>query len=156
MYRTPGRTAVVSLLLVTWIMRGSAAEPPVAMIPTDDLNRQSEFDRTVAALQKRADIAPNIPENWHALAKHYYEKVKNDANLPSDLAKTYVMRGLEFEKRALMLDPNYYDAVVLRGSLLRQSALYEKDPAIQKRLIAEADALKQRAADLATNGKIGR
>jgi hypothetical protein len=164
MHKTPGIAIPVFALLVLSVIQ-ILATGQLSATSTRDLNSQSgavagfldaEFDKTVAALQKRADMAPNMPENWHALAKHYYEKVKNDANLPRDLAKAYVMHGLEFEKRALLLDPNYYDAMVLRGSLLRQAALYEKNPAIQKKLIAEADALKQRAADLPTNGKIGR
>jgi hypothetical protein len=46
------------------------------------------------------------------------------------------------------LNPDYFEAVAFKNILLRQQALTERDPAVQKKLIAEADVLEKRANEL--------
>ena len=41
-------------------------------------NRQGEFDKTVAAFQKRADLEPTNPEAWHTIGTFFYDKVLRD------------------------------------------------------------------------------
>jgi hypothetical protein len=145
MHKTPGTTVAVFTLLVLSVIQ-ILATGPLGATSTRDLNSQSEFDKTVAALQKQVDIGPNNPESWYRLAELYSEKVRSDAALPAELAKQYVASGLKCASWALKLEHNYYEAVLLTGVLLRQSAAYEKDPVSQKRLLAEAEAFEQRAA----------
>jgi hypothetical protein len=152
MYSTLGATAAVFPLLVLSVIQLL----PTGLLsgtPTGDPNSQSEFDKTVAALQKQVDLRPNNLESWCRLAKLYSEKVKSDGALPADLAKQHVASGLKCASWALKLDENYYKAVLLNSVLLRQSAAYEKDPASEKRLIAEAEAFEQRASVLEARGK---
>jgi tetratricopeptide (TPR) repeat protein len=108
-------------------------------------NRQGEFDKTMEAFETRAKMEPNNPEAWHSMAPYYSEKAMKDFKLPKDKAKQYVMRGLEVEDKALSLNPDYFEALAYKNILLRQRANLEKDPALQKRLLAEADDLKQKA-----------
>lgn len=147
----PTVAVLALLLLVTRVIPILAARPSVVMSPTGSLNRQSEFDKTAAQYEKRATREPSNPESWYTLAKLYSEKVQKDAHLPRDLAKKYVMRGLEVESKALAINPDYYEALSLKDILLRQRAQYEKEPGVRKMLIAEADVYRALAA--AARGK---
>jgi hypothetical protein len=46
------------------------------------------------------------------------------------------------------LNPEYFEALTYKNILLRQEALYEKDPAKQKQLLAEADTIRNKALDV--------
>jgi len=111
-------------------------------------NRQGEFDKTMQAFETRAKMEPNNPEAWHTMAPYYSEKAMKDFKLPKDKARAYVMRGIEVEDEALKLNPNYGEAMTYKNILLRQQALFEKDRAIQLKLIDEADRLKAKAEGL--------
>jgi cytochrome c-type biogenesis protein CcmH/NrfG len=163
MCKTPGTSAAVFTPLVLSVIPFLAAGS-LGATPTRDLNHQdravagvrfldAEFDKTVAALQRQVDLGPNNPESWYRLADSYSAKVKRDVALPAEVAKQYLASGLKAASSALALNPNYYEALLLNGVLLRQSAAYEKDPASQKKLIAEAEAFKQRASVLEARGK---
>jgi hypothetical protein len=145
MSKTLGPTATVLaafLLLVTWTVPVFAAS--VTMTPAGDLSLQTELE----AMERRATNEPNNPESWYTLAKYCSDKAQNDAKLSRDMAQKYVMRGLEVDDRALLLNPVYYEALTLKDVLLRQRAGFEKDPAVRKNLIAEADAIRAKAAKL--------
>jgi tetratricopeptide (TPR) repeat protein len=111
-------------------------------------NRQGEFDKTMESFERRATMEPNNPEAWHTMGPYYYEKALKDSKLTKDVAKKYVMRGLEVEDKALAINPDYYEALAFKNILLRQQALYEKDPAVQKKLISQADDIKAKAVEL--------
>jgi hypothetical protein len=153
---SPAAVFVVLLLLVTGGLPALAAGPTVITIPDADFDRQSVFDKAVQQQEKRAAEAPDDPESWHRLAAIYAEKAQKDAKLPRDLAKQHVLRGLAVNERALTINPVYYEALRLKSILLRQRALYEDDPSLRKRLIAEADAASAKAAELLKRQRIGR
>jgi tetratricopeptide (TPR) repeat protein len=111
-------------------------------------NRQGEFDQQMDALEQRAKMEPNNPEAWHAMGPYYSEKALKDTKLSKDQAKKYVMRGLEVEEEALKINPEYFEALAFKNILLRQQANYEKDPAVQKKLLADADVIKAKAEDI--------
>jgi hypothetical protein len=155
MHKTPGTAVPVFALLVLSAIQ-IFATGLLGAASTRDRDQSgavagfldAEFDKTVAALQKQVDIGPNIPESWYRLAEAYSEKVRSDAALPAELAKQYVASGLRGASWALKLNENYYEALLLRGMLLRQAAAYEKDPVSKKKLIAEAETFERRAAAL--------
>ena len=62
--------------------------------------------------------------------------------------KDYVDKGEEAVEKALKLKPDYVEAIVYKGLLLRLQANLEKDPSKQQSLIKEAEALSAKAADL--------
>ncbi len=98
-------------------------------------NRQGNFDKTMEAHYQRAAAEPNNPEAWHTIGGFYQDKVFRDKKLPAKVALDYTIKGLEAEDKALQLNPEYFEALSFKNILLRQQALYEKDPAVQKRLI---------------------
>ena len=91
---------------------------------------------------------PKNPETWFILAEWLSEQAK-DANLPSDAARTLVLRGLEVNEQALALNPDYYRALNLKAALLRQRVTSENDASVRKKLIAEADGYSAKAAEIA-------
>jgi Flp pilus assembly protein TadD len=111
-------------------------------------NRRGEFDKTMAAFQRRAEMEPNNPEAWHTIGTYNYEKVFRDKQLSRELQRKYVEAGLAAEDKALELNGDYFEAVTFKNLLLRAKANTERDPAVQKNLIAEAERLRLRAEAL--------
>ena len=100
------------------------------------------------ASQRYATGHPKNPETWYLLAEWLSEQAKDTALSP-DSAKRLVLRGLDVNEQALTMNPVYYEALTLKAVLLRQRAAYEKDLAVQKTLIAEADVYRAKAEELA-------
>ena len=113
-------------------------------------NRQGEFDKTMAAFQKRAELEPNNPEAWHTMGTYYYEKAYRDSTVSREQALTYIQAGIQAEDKALAINPDYFDAVSYKSLLLALQANKERSPAEQKRLLAEANELRDRAMELQT------
>jgi tetratricopeptide (TPR) repeat protein len=111
-------------------------------------NRQGEFDKTIEAFQQRADLEPNNPEAWHTIATYCQDKALRDKTLTKAKALEYIMKGIDADNKALALNPEYFEALSYKNILLRMEANYEKDPAKQKALLAEADKLKAQAIDV--------
>jgi tetratricopeptide (TPR) repeat protein len=111
-------------------------------------NRQGRFDDTIKAFQQRAEMEPNNPEAWHTIGTYIYDKVFRDKGLSQTAARNYVLVGIEAEDKALALNGDYFDATTYKNLLLRQQALYERNPAVQKKLLDEAERLYQRAQEL--------
>jgi tetratricopeptide (TPR) repeat protein len=108
-------------------------------------NRQGEFEKTMAAWNKRAEMEPNNPEAWHTIGVYYQDKVFKDKKLSRDVAKDYTLKGIAAEDKALSINPEYFEAMTYKNILMRQQALYERDPKVQKQLIDDAERLLQRA-----------
>lgn len=113
-------------------------------------NRQNEFDKVMAALQRRAELEPNNPEAWHTMGTYYYQKVYLDQSVSREDGIQYTLRGVEAEDKALALNADYIEAVRFKELLVRLRASKERDRAVINKLIAEADALAQRAKDIET------
>ena len=125
--------------------------------PSDPLGYQTlagfyqklgDFDKTINAWIKRAEVEPKNPEAWHTIGAYYQTKVFTDKRLAKNIALDLTLKGIEAENKALALSPDYYEAVTYKNILLRQEALYEKDPARVKALLAEADVLLKRGMEL--------
>jgi len=117
-------------------------------ILTGFFNRQGDFENTLATMAERARVDSKNPEAFHQMSVWYWEKVDKDYTLPRAKKIEYLEAGLKAEEQALALNPDYLEAVVYKGLLLRQQALLETNRARQAALIREADQLQQRAIAL--------
>jgi hypothetical protein len=90
---------------------------------------------------------PSNPETWYVAAELLSEQ-SNPTLLP-EAVRTLALRALAAAEQALTLNPVYYDALILKAALLRQRATSEKDPAVQIKLIVEAEACSRKAAEIA-------
>jgi len=110
--------------------------------------RQGEFDKLIEAVNQRADLEPNNPEAHHFIATQYWDEAYRNTRLSEAQKKDYVQKGLAEIEKALQLKPDYVDAIVYKGLLLRVQAATEKDAGRQQALLKEASALQEKAAEL--------
>jgi tetratricopeptide (TPR) repeat protein len=111
-------------------------------------NRQGQFDKTIEALEQRAKREPNNPEAFYTISTFYWDKAFRDARLKDTDKKEFVLKGIEAVDHAIQIKPDYAEALVYKGLLLRLEANMEKDPAKQKQLLQDADKLRDKANDL--------
>jgi tetratricopeptide (TPR) repeat protein len=111
-------------------------------------NRQGDFPKTMEAWNKRAEMEPNNAEAWHTVGVYYQDKVFKDKRLSSKVALEYVLKGIEAENKALAINAEYFEALTYKNILMRQQALYIRDPKAQKELLAEADVLLSKAMEV--------
>ena len=119
-------------------------------------NRQGDFPKTIEALEQAAALEPNNPEGYHRVAVFYWDKSRGDYRLSPAEKKDYIQRGLTMEDKALSLNPDYTEAMTYKNILLRLKANLEKDPAEQKRLIEEADKLRNKVIDAQKRKQSGK
>jgi tetratricopeptide (TPR) repeat protein len=111
-------------------------------------NRQGQFDKTIEALEQRASREPNNPEAYYTISTFYWDKAFRDSRLKDSEKKDFVQKGVQAIDHALQIKPDYAEALVYKGLLLRLEANMEKDPAKQKQLLQDADKLRDKANDL--------
>ncbi len=111
-------------------------------------NRQGQFDKTIEALEQRAQREPNNPEAFYTISTFYWDKAFRDARLKEAEKKDFVLKGIEAVDHAIQIKPDYAEALVYKGLLLRLEANMEKDPAKQKQLLQDADKLRDKANEL--------
>ena len=111
-------------------------------------NRQGQFDKTIDALEQRAAKEPNNPEAFHTIATYYWDEAYRDFRLKENQKKEFISKGLEAVDHAIQLKPDYMEAIVYKGLLLRLEANLEKDPKKQQELIKQATVLHDKAEEL--------
>ena len=126
-------------------------------------NRSGDFEKTIEALEQRAAIEPDNPEAYYTISTYYWEKAFRDFRVTQDQKLEYILAGLEASDQAIDLNDNYVDALVYKNILLRMQANMiscenTDDTAClseQEGLIAEADALRDRAEELQEQQRAG-
>jgi len=111
-------------------------------------SRQGDFPKVIEALEARIAQEPDNPEAYHALSQYYWDEVFSNFRLSDDQKMQYVLAGIQSSDQALALNPNYADAVTFKELLIRREALLVDDFDEAQELLAEADALNERATEL--------
>jgi TonB family protein len=120
----------------------------VLMAVSGFYNRQGDFEKTIAALEAAEQLDPTDHTAPQIVATYYWEKAYKDHRLlPADQLR-FVMNGIAATDRALSLKPDYADALVYKNLLLRMRANLETDPVQKQQLMADADALRNKAIEL--------
>ena len=133
------------------LIRAKEAKPgdaAVYMTLAGYYNRQGQFDKTIDALEQRASKEPNNPEAYYTISTFYWDKAFRDARLKEAEKKDFVMKGIQAVDHALQIKPDYAEALVYKGLLLRLEANMEKDRDKQQQLLKQADQLRDKANDL--------
>ncbi len=130
--------------------------PDVYMQLAGFYNRQGEFDKTIDALEQRAAKEPNNPEAFFTISSYYWDDAQRNFRLTPEQKKDHVQKGLAAVDKALQIKPDYTDALVYKGLLLRLQANMEKDPAKQQALIKQAVELHDKAEQLRKEKAAGR
>lgn len=112
-------------------------------------NRAGDFDKTMEALEAAEQLDLTDPVMPQMVATYYWEKAYKDHRLLEADRLRYITSGIAATDRALMLKPDFAEALVYKNLLLRMQANLETtDPFQKPQLIAEADALRNRAIEL--------
>jgi len=123
-------------------------DPKAFLLLAGYYNRRGEFDKTIAALSRRAELEPSSPEGPYTLATYYWDKAYHGASLDTGAKRELIAKGLAQADRAIQMKPDYMEALVYKNLLLRVQADLERDPARQQALIAEADGLRDQAVKI--------
>ena len=110
--------------------------------------RRGEFEKKIQAWYNRSKVEPNNPEAWYSIATEYWDKVYRDKRLVRATSLEYTKKALVAVDEAIKLNPDYLEAVTYKNILLRQQALYEREPAVQKNLLDQADIVQKRQNEL--------
>lgn len=114
-------------------------------------NRRGQFEQAIAALEMAAQLDADNPQSYLLIATYYWEKVSKDKALAPAQQLTYITEGISATDRALALDADHAEAVTFKSLLLRHRATLETDPVQKQQLVAEADALRNRAMAMEIN-----
>ena len=112
-------------------------------------NRQGQFDKTMAALEDAAARDASDPAGHQLVAVYYWEKAQKDQRITPEQKATYIQSGIAATDRALVLKPDYIEALTYKNILLRMQGNMETDLSRRQALHSEADALRNRAMALA-------
>ena len=130
-------------------VKGSSPDDVLVYMQLDAFyTRIGEFDKSMEALQERATREPNNPEAFYTISTRYWEKAFRDFRLGEEEKRQHIMSGLEAADKAIALKDDYAEALTYKNILLRLQANMEKDLDVQKRLISQADELRDRAEEL--------
>jgi tetratricopeptide (TPR) repeat protein len=131
-------------------------DPGVLAAQAGYYNRQGDFPKTIEALEEAARLEPNNPEGYHRVAVFYWDKTRGDFRLSDAQKRDYIQKGLAMEDKALSLNPDYMEAMTYKNILLRLKANITKDPVEQRRLIEEADKLRNKVIDAQKRKQTGK
>jgi tetratricopeptide (TPR) repeat protein len=106
---------------------------------------RSRFDDAIGTLEKCASLAPNDATGYYKLATFYWDKAYRDTLISDDQKLKYAEAGLKAVDKALALQPDYCDALIYKGLLLRVKA--QVSSAQRNRLLDEAEAIRKLAVD---------
>ncbi len=124
------------------------ADPAVYSTLANFYNRQSDYDKLFKALEDGAANEPDNPERHYTLATYRWDNAQRNFRLTDEEKMENVEKGKAAIDKALSLRPDYMEALVYKGLLLRTQANLEKNPARQQALIKEATALSDQAEEL--------
>ncbi len=108
---------------------------------------QNRLDDAFAALHAAAQLEPTVPETQHMLATIAWQHANRDVTDPAGRL-LFIREGVALEDRALTLKPDFAEAMTYKNILLRMQANLTIDSAERARLIADADALRNRVLEM--------
>ena len=116
--------------------------------------RSGRFDSAITAVEAAAAMSPSDAKAQHVIATFYEEKVRKDTSLAAGDRLRYIQAGIAAEDRALGLNPEYVDAMIIKNILLRHQANAETSAGTRADLLREADALRARAIELQNSRRL--
>ena len=123
-------------------------DPGIYSVLANYYNRQGNFEKTIQALEEGATKEPQNPIGPFTVATYYWDNAQSNYRLTDAEKMDNVKRGLAAVDKAIELRPEYMEALVYKGLLLRTQANLETDPARQQALLKEATTLQEQADEI--------
>jgi tetratricopeptide (TPR) repeat protein len=110
-------------------------------------NGHSRFDDAIGTLEKCAALDPSDPIGYYKLSTFYWDKAYRDTEISDAQKLAYADAGLKATDRALTLQPDYCDALIYKGLLLRVKAQVATNYRLRDKLLEEAEAVRKLAVE---------
>ncbi|HEY0160389.1 MAG TPA: hypothetical protein VGF28_24090 [Thermoanaerobaculia bacterium] len=110
--------------------------------------RAGQHMEALADLEHATTLEPGNGELFYTAGVAAYELVAKQEGLSTQQKRDLVRRGFAAFDRAEALRADYFESLSYRSLLLREQAKLESDPAVQRKLTEEADAVRQRALEI--------
>ena len=122
-----------------------AGEP---WIEGSDKPRRAKFDLAIGVLEKCAAIDANDPGGYQKVASYYWDKSYRDPLLTDDQKNVYADKGMENVDKALVIKPDYFEAVIYKGLLYRVKASAASKPRDRAEFLEKAQDLQKQGLEL--------
>ena len=109
---------------------------------------RSKFDDAVMILDRCALLAPNDPSGYQKVATFYWDKAYRDPLLTDQEKLVFAQKGLDAVDKALALKPDYFEAVIFKGLLMREKAKATPDAKLRQQYLDEAVTLAKQGQEL--------
>jgi tetratricopeptide (TPR) repeat protein len=109
---------------------------------------RSKFTEVVQILDRCAQLAPNDPSGYQKVATFYWDKAYRDPLISDQEKLVYAQKGLDAVDKALALKPDYFEAVIFKGLLMREKAKATPDAKLKQQYLDEAVTLAKQGQDL--------
>jgi protein TonB len=110
-------------------------------------NKLGRTDDAVALVERLSASDAGDKSKQLMAATYYWELLSKGTAVSPQQSSEFMKKGIDAADRALALDPDYADAMAYKNLLLRLQA-NAADASSRQALLAEADALRARAAEL--------
>ncbi len=112
-------------------------------------SQSGRFMEALADYEMASRLDGGNAERFYMLGVGAYEAAAKQTGQDETQKRALIARGLVALERAGSLRADYFEPLVFRNLLLREQAKLEEDPVERQKLIDQADALRQKARDLA-------
>jgi TonB family protein len=114
--------------------------------------RSGAFEKTMEILENVAAQNPTDPRGYQLVATYYWEKAQKDQTITPADKLMYIDKGIQAADHAIAQQPDYVEALTYKNILLRMKANLDTDASRRQVLLAEANALRNRAMELQKAG----
>jgi tetratricopeptide (TPR) repeat protein len=109
---------------------------------------RSKFEQAIEILERCANLDPNDHAGYQKVATFYWDKAYRDPLLSDQQKETYADKGLEAVDKALKIKPDYADALIYKGLLIRVKANATTDQRLRQQYLDQAQLIQKQAMDL--------
>jgi len=130
------------------LIKSNPEFPPSHYMRANALLMAGQRPAVEAALKAARTSIGAGAESRHMAATYLFDMVSSNKTIAAADAKMLLGEALLMADDALKQNPKYVDALVYKSLMVRTQAKFETDPAVAKKLIAEADRLRAQAEKL--------
>jgi hypothetical protein len=128
------------------LVKARPRDPEMYRMRSQARFRGEQYLEGLADLDQATTLDPQNAELFYILGVGAYEIASKHTPDPQQ-KRALIRRGLAAFERAESLRADYSESMIYRQLLLREQAKLETDPAVQRKLTEEADAVRQRAVE---------
>lgn len=143
-----GKQYVAAAAVWEKLIKSNPEFPPSHYMRANALLLAGQRPAVDAALKTARTSIGAGPEARHMAATYLFDMVSSNKTIAAADAKMLLSEARLMLDDALQRNPKYWEAAVYKSLVVRTQAKYETDPAVVKKLIAEADRLRAQAEGL--------